>query len=524
MYYNIKIRITPTNDEMARQKTVSSLSSASSYMDYSKILAKFMAPFLDKQEEFCMDVKILNAAEDAGDTLVAHQTFSTFRRSSVVVHDDEPLDMSLNIFQQQSLLPHKMLVMSRNDGSHGNNKFYELKDVADGTRFGACYGRIGESAGSKYAEHAVKPFLHPIYMYWIKYQEKVSKGYKDISDYRELDIAQAAQEAREEENGTSGIKFISNASVRSLVNSLVGFAESTISNNYNIAANQVSDAGFAEARRLIGQLKDEEHFNDTLLNLFHIIPRKMDDVGKFLYSPWMTSSQKEDIIKREIDLLDILESQAKAIRKLSDGSKKQKKRKDFLETFGLEIYEATPEQVETVKDHLGDDLKEKLKKVYRVINRNTQARFEKYLKENGCPKVRQLWHGSRNANWWSILTQGLLLNPNAPITGKMFGQGIYFAPSARKSWGYTSSRGSYWAHGDSNTAYMALFAVAYGDPQEVYTWESKFSDYNSEKFKKEFPGKTCLYAKRDAGMLRNDEIVFYEENQMTINFICEFSA
>ena len=52
----------------------------------------------------------------------------------------------------------------------------------------------------------------------------------------------------------------------------------------------------------------------------------------------------------------------------------------------------------------------------------------------------------------------------AIITGKMFGNGIYFAPSAAKSWGYTSARGTRWARGTSNTAFMALFATAYGNP------------------------------------------------------------
>ena len=64
----------------------------------------------------------------------------------------------------------------------------------------------------------------------------------------------------------------------------------------------------------------------------------------------------------------------------------------------------------------------------------------------------------------SIIRQGLLLNPNAVITGKMFGNGIYFAPSARKSFGYTSCSGSYWARGNDNTGFMGLYATAYGDP------------------------------------------------------------
>jgi len=38
------------------------------------------------------------------------------------------------------------------------------------------------------------------------------------------------------------------------------------------------------------------------------------------------------------------------------------------------------------------------------------------------------FHGSRNENWWNIIKNGLQLNPNAKITGKMLGHGIYLAP------------------------------------------------------------------------------------------------
>ena len=39
-----------------------------------------------------------------------------------------------------------------------------------------------------------------------------------------------------------------------------------------------------------------------------------------------------------------------------------------------------------------------------------------------------LWHGSRLSNWAGILGQGLrIAPPEAPVTGYMFGKGIYFA-------------------------------------------------------------------------------------------------
>ena len=192
----------------------------------------------------------------------------------------------------------------------------------------------------------------------------------------------------------------------------------------------------------------------------------------------MAKSEKDfqRLIKDESDLLDVMETQVASLTKARNDAEK-----NLLEMFNLEVYTATPKQVEIVEKKLSDELKGKVRNVFRVINRNTQKRFDEYLHAHGKPRVRQFWHGSKNENWWNILCQGLFLHPDAPITGKMFGEGLYFAPSATKSWGYTSGKGSFWAHGKSNTAFMALCATAYGHPQEVDTY-SGYSSYNAAKF------------------------------------------
>ena len=87
-------------------------------------------------------------------------------------------------------------------------------------------------------------------------------------------------------------------------------------------------------------------------------------------------------------------------------------------------------------------------------------------------KTKLFFHGSKNENFWSILKNGLLLNPRAAVTGKLLGNGTYFADKAIKSFNYTSLRGTTWAHGNSSVGYLAIFAVAI-DPKNVYevtTW------------------------------------------------------
>jgi poly [ADP-ribose] polymerase len=68
---------------------------------------------------------------------------------------------------------------------------------------------------------------------------------------------------------------------------------------------------------------------------------------------------------------------------------------------------------------------------------------------------------------------------------------------------------------------MALFDVAYGTPYDVYNFDSKYYNLDYNKLQQFQPGANCLHAHSDRGMLRNDEIVVYKEDQMTIKYLIE---
>ncbi len=66
-----------------------------------------------------------------------------------------------------------------------------------------------------------------------------------------------------------------------------------------------------------------------------------------------------------------------------------------------------------------------------------------------------LWHGSRLTNWVGILSQGLrIAPPEAPVTGYMFGKGVYFADICSKSANYW-----YTSHSNSNTHFLVTQAT-----------------------------------------------------------------
>lgn len=378
-----------------------------------------------------------------------------------------------------------------------NYKFYRLEQKGD--QVIATYGRIGTEKGEMFGE---RTHTYPKHMFWIKYREKLAKGYVDqtkvyLQSQPPVDaIAPASTSAKT----VDASETVANA-LYALLRSYAKKHVETVCMSSTVTQGMVdASRGFLTT---IYERKDVQSFNDTLLQLLAVSPRRVRKVAELL------AEKPEDfarIIIREEDLLAAMEVLVSKPKTAANGSKE-----GFL---NVEVYIATEKQRQQVLDHLSPQLHPKVKQVYRVIPQEQQKRFNIYLKKYGIKRVMQLWHGSRNENWLSIIQNGLKLRPDAIITGKMFGDGIYFAPSSMKSWGYTSFRGTYWAKGTQNQAFMALYATAYGNPKDVYA---------SQRFTQDtLDGKNCVHAHAGTA-LRNDEIIYYSEDAMVLNYLVEFA-
>uniref|UniRef100_A0A673J6D9 Poly [ADP-ribose] polymerase n=1 Tax=Sinocyclocheilus rhinocerous TaxID=307959 RepID=A0A673J6D9_9TELE len=95
-------------------------------------------------------------------------------------------------------------------------------------------------------------------------------------------------------------------------------------------------------------------------------------------------------------------------------------------------------------------------------------------KDNFCSEMENkmlLWHGSRLLNWVGILSQGLrVAPPEAPVTGYMFGKGIYFADMSSKSANYC------FANQKNNQGLLLLSEVALGNSNELLD-----ADYSADQ-------------------------------------------
>ncbi|KAM7501206.1 hypothetical protein LguiB_000110 [Lonicera macranthoides] len=99
--------------------------------------------------------------------------------------------------------------------------------------------------------------------------------------------------------------------------------------------------------------------------------------------------------------------------------------------------------------------------IFRVSREGEAERFKKF---SNTKNRMLLWHGSRLTNWTGILSQGLrIAPPEAPVTGYMFGKGVYFADMFSKSANYCCSTPS------ATAGVLLLCEVALGDMAELLT-------------------------------------------------------
>lgn len=385
------------------------------------------------------------------------------------------------------------------EAGKNNNKYYRMTE--NGNSFNVEFGRIGSSS---------QKTSYPMSKWNTKFNEKIRKGYTDQTHLFAIEVTKEKDKYEE----------ISDSIIKEIVDRLQRMAKNAISENYTISSSKVTQAMIDEASSkilLLSGTEDVEEFNKYLMDLFRVIPRKMSKVSNYLVK---SKDEMERILENEQDLLDVMRGQVvqNDIENKNE-EEVEKINKTILDIMGIKIEKISKKDESIIKDNL-EHSKDKYYNAWKVTNLKTQEKFNKFVKEENISNIKLLWHGSRNENWWNIMNTGLVLRPNAIITGKMFGHGIYFAPKAQKSIGYTSLSGSYWASGSSNSAFMSLYEVAYGNPYNVYSFDSKYYDFNYDKLQNNSKGSHCLHA-HSGNMLRNDEIIVYKEAQLTIKYLVE---
>ena len=281
-----------------------------------------------------------------------------------------------------------------------NNKYYRMLPKDDGT-FDVEYGRVGASC-----QHS----NYPVSQWDKKYREKVRKGYVDQTDLM-TDLVH-----EEKKKGSKDVKDIENKVIAQIVERLQDMANKTIQKNYRVESVAVTQAMVDKAQDHIDKMANRgdqytlREFNDDLVKLFGIIPRKMSEVSDYLAGD---KSEFSKILSREQDLLDVMKGQVvqhSVTAAYEDEEESSIPDKTILEAMDLVFEECSASDIDHIKELMGENAG-RLKNAWKVTNLKTQKRFDDFVKKEGIKDIREFWHGSGNANWWSIIGNGLYLRP-----------------------------------------------------------------------------------------------------------------
>lgn len=364
------------------------------------------------------------------------------------------------------------------------NKIFRMLSTEN--RIDVEFGHIGNKLYKK---------SYPLSVWDEIYQEKIKCGYVD-------------QTGLLNNNNVVTLKLSQTESINEVLENLRAISRQMISDNYRGNMVNVSEEAINKSKELLKKLEITENvydFNSILFELFSMIPRKMNNVIQ------NTAKDQDDfykIIERENDLLRNLQ-----VLKTDSVSP----------DIPIICRECTSDEITKIRSMLDTSSLRKFKRAWSVNNPEIDQKFSSYMKKNNIKKTRELFHGSRSENWWSILTTKLLLQPsNVVKSGAMFGRGIYFADKADKSMGYTSIRDSRHAAGKSDKGYLAIYEVATGHEYDVKIWKSSMTDFNESSFIREHKDCNSLHAHAGVNLI-NDEYIVYNENACRIKYFLEFA-
>ncbi|KAK0056913.1 poly [ADP-ribose] polymerase 1 [Biomphalaria pfeifferi] len=239
-----------------------------------------------------------------------------------------------------------------------------------------------------------------------------------------------------------------------------------------------------ELQKLIETKGSQSQFVDATNRFYTSVPH---DFG--LKKPPLLDTS--EIIKQKTDMLDNLLEIEVAYSLLKGGDEGEdpitahyKKLKCQLEPLDPASDEFERLKTYTKNTHASThnmyDLE--IMDVLKVVREGESKMFRPFKELNNR---MLLWHGSRATNFAGILSQGLrIAPPEAPVTGYMFGKGVYFADMVSKSANYCCTSKT------NNIGVLLLCEVALGNMYEL-THSEFVTKLPKGKHSTKGLGKTC---------------------------------
>jgi poly [ADP-ribose] polymerase len=399
------------------------------------------------------------------------------------------------------------------DLASNGNKYWEIEQ--DGTTVVTRWGRVGATKGqsksfSFTSEDAATNFFAK------KIKEKNKKGYskqRTVAASTDGDVAVAvAPKVKIEHAGDKATSDLIDFLVKRNIHTIEGLTSVRMeAGRLTTPLGPVTAEGLDEAQQILMRMtgtRSKSELGDLANQYMRIIPR---NIGMRRVDP-SDLFGTADKIQSEQATVDALRA---VVDDLADKAKQATDSDPVAFETKLELVDPTDPEFARVnglflksqnRQHQSHGMK--LRRAWRMSIAAQEAAFETNL-----TPVWELWHATKDVNLLSILKGGFIIpkrNQGIAITGRMYGDGVYFSDQSTKALNYVG--GMTWGGEASQRPFMLLSDVAMG---KSFMATRGFSGGCPK-------GYDSTFAKAGTAV-RNNEMIVYRTSQIRAKFLCEFS-
>lgn len=420
------------------------------------------------------------------------------------------------------IVKQEMFVLT--NAGNNNNKFWEITLLEDGA-VKSRYGRVGSAGASNTLGTGET-------LYASKVREKERKGYRKVEVVGTVPAQGAAVEnvsrvAEEQIAAGDGVvadlvRRLARINRHQIMQATGGQMDLDLSTGIiRTPVGVVSEENVTAARGILPVLDalilkgdlDSSRFRSALNDYLMLVPQKVG-TRRGWHKDFIPDHAA--VVKQNA-LLDQLEASIEvAQKKVAEASKAVTG--DAPRVFDVRLSLLEGPETRRITDYYRE-----------TVNRGhaaaslTPKRFftvdigpmKKAWDEDGATLAnrQELWHGTRAHNLLSILKSGLMIprsGGSINITGRMFGDGLYFSDQSTKALNYAYG---YWDGGArDNVCYMFLADVGMG---KEYHPARSFSG-------KPPNGYDSTFVKGGTANVRNNEMIVYRTGQANLKYLIEF--
>ncbi|VDK72423.1 unnamed protein product [Litomosoides sigmodontis] len=404
-------------------------------------------------------------------------------KNGTVVDAECPFQEMVHVWKDENGKPWET-TLGKADFQTGANSFYKLQllkhDIKENYYLFRSWGRVGTDIGGTKTDKYRGDLAEAKMTFKKLFNEKTANSWEDVENFKKVPGKMSLIETHYKNSKELQTFLVEPGSLSKLPESI----QQIIKMIFDVdAMNNVLESLEIDTRKMplgilsirhiknaykiltelqklmeVGNAKYEDYL-DATNRFFTLIPHNFG-----MNKPPLLNSQELLIDKTKLldDLLDlevtynILKTDDKVDRMQDPVDVQYEKLHAQLEVLDKQSdeYNRILQYAANTHAPTHDQYKLEIVDIIRVKREGESERFKKNI-----PNHYLLWHGSRITNYAGILSQGLrIAPPEAPMTGYMFGKGIYFADLVSKSANY--------CYAVNTEGFILLCEVALGEIQE----------------------------------------------------------